>query len=286
MFPSDRIVIEKLPGPLGAEVVGLDPKGDLPPELFARILEALRDHQLLLFRDVAPGNEALLHFARRFGEVVHFYEEGTEPGFPEILRVSNIEEAGRPIGVTANMEIPWHTDYANHPRPAKESFLEAIEVPRSAAGATSFIDMYAAWESLPDDLRARLHDRKALHRPKVEYDLDDATSTATQSQRNAIQTAHPVAVRHPDTGRAALYVSPVETTEIVGASDEESRAIFEQIWKHVIRPEQVYRHVWSSRELVVFDAIGTMHHREGFPASERRFMKQLSTQCDSAPCAA
>jgi alpha-ketoglutarate-dependent taurine dioxygenase len=286
MSPSDRIMIEKLPGPLGAEVVGIDAKGDLPPELFARIVEALREHRLLLFRDVAPGNEALLRFARRFGEVVRFYEEGTEPGFPEILRVSNIEEAGRPIGVTANMEIPWHTDYGNHPRPAKESFLEAIEVPRSVAGATSFIDMYAAWEGLPADLRARLQGREALHRPKGEYDLDDATSAATQSQRNAIQTAHPVAVRHPDTGRAALYVSPVETTEIVGASEGESRELFERVWTHVIRPEHVYRHTWSPRELVVFDAIGTMHHREGFPASERRFMKQVSTRCDSAPRAA
>jgi alpha-ketoglutarate-dependent taurine dioxygenase len=124
------------------------------------------------------------------------------------------------------------------------------------------------------------------HRPKVEYDLEDATSAANQGQRNTIQTAHPVAARHPDTGRAALDLSPVDTTEIVGASGEESREIFERVWTQVIRPEYVDRHVWSARELVVFDAIGTMHPRESFLASERRFMKQPSTRCDAPPSAA
>jgi len=277
------IAVESLPGPLGAEVVGVDPTTDLSPEVFEELIEALSRHRLLLFRDTAMDNESLVRFARRFGAVIRFYEEGTEPGFPEILRISNIEEDGKPIGLTANMEIPWHTDYANHPRPAKESFLQAIEVSASGAGTTAFIDMYSAWEGLPSDLRAALDGREALHRPKVEYDLEDATSAATQSQRNAIQTAHPIVVEHPDTGRAALYVSPIETTEIVGASDEESRALFERVFEHVIQPEHIYRHEWSRGELVVFDAIGTMHHREAFAPSERRFMKQLSTRCDRPP---
>jgi len=280
------IVARTLHGSFGAEIRGADPGGELRAGAFERILEALRAHHLLLFRGGARANERLVGFAARFGDVVRFYAEGTEPGFPEILRVSNIEEGGQPIGIAGSMEIPWHTDYANLPCPAKESFLEAVEVPGSGVPVTSFVDMYAAWETLPAALRDSVRGREALHRPKAEYDLGDATSAATQAQRNSIQTAHPIAVRHPDTGRVALFVSPIETTEIVGASDEASREIFGRIFEHVLRPENVYRHRWSPGDLLVFDTIGTMHHREAFASSERRYMKQLSTQCARSPAAA
>jgi taurine dioxygenase len=283
MSESHEIDVRPLQGPLGAEVFGADPAQELAPEAFASIAAALHRHHLLLFRGVIRANERLVGFARRFGEVFRFYEEGTEPGFPEILRISNLEENGKPIGLTGTMELPWHSDYANQPRPAKESFLEAVEVPGNGAAATSFVDMYAAWETLPAALRGAIDGRLALHRPKADYDLDDSTSASTQAQRNAIQTAHPIAVRHPETDRIALYVSPVETTEIIGASDEESQEIFERIFEHVIRPENVYRHDWMPGDLIVFDAIGTMHHREAFSFGQRRFMKQLSTRCEQPP---
>ena len=34
------------------------------------------------------------------------------------------------------------------------------------------------------------------------------------------------------------------------------------------------------------EVLGAMHHRESFTAAERRFMKQLSTQCEAPPQAA
>jgi taurine dioxygenase len=118
MSERHRIDVRPLQGPLGAEVFGGDPAAELSAETFASIAAALRRHHLLLFRGVVRTNARLVGFARRFGEVIRFYEGGTEPGFPEILRISNLEENGKPIGLTGTMEVPWHTDYANQPRPA------------------------------------------------------------------------------------------------------------------------------------------------------------------------
>lgn len=283
-----RIDVRPLMAPLGAELVGVDPCSTLSDGTFAAISAALHRHHVLLFRGttVPRPSARLVGFAQRFGEVFRFYEDGTEPGFPEILCISNLERDGKPIGITGTMELPWHTDYGNHPRPAKESFLEAVEVPGNDAAATSFVDMYDAWETLPGSLRKAVEGRLALHRVKSEYDLEDAVNRKSQAQRNAIETAHPIAVRHPDTGRVALYVSPVESTEIVGLPDDEARSILSAIFDHVLRPERIYRHAWTRGDLVVFDAIGTMHHREAFSASQRRLMKQLSTRCPTAPQAA
>lgn len=285
---THRIDVRPLDAPLGAEIVGLEPCGTLSGDDFSAIRAALHRHHVLLFRREAGSRPSaqLVALARRFGEVFRFYQEGTEPGFPEILCISNLERDGEPIGITGTLELPWHTDYGNHPRPAKESFLEAVEVPGGNAAATSFVDMYDAWETLPAALRKSVEGRLALHRVKSGYDLDDATNRNSQTLRNALETAHPIAVRHPDTGRATLYVSPVESTEIVGLPDDEAQAILAEIFDHVLRPEKIYRHAWRRGDLVVFDAVGTMHHREAFAPSQRRFMKQLSTRCPSPPSAA
>ncbi|MEZ4334715.1 MAG: TauD/TfdA family dioxygenase [Myxococcota bacterium] len=285
---AQRLDVVPLDAPLGAEIVGVDPGARLSGEAVDAIASALHRHHALVFRGPSTPRPSarLVEFAQRFGEVFRFYEEGTEPGFPEILCISNVEQDGRPIGITGTMELPWHTDYGNHPLPAKESFLEAVEVPGGEAAATSFVDMYDAWETLSAPLRRAIDGRCALHRVKTEYDLDDAINRKSQAQRNAIQTAHPIAVRHPDTGRVALYVSPVESTEIVGLPDDEAREIFAAIFAHVLRPEKIYRHAWTRGDLVVFDAIGTMHHREAFAADQRRRMKQLSTRCPAPPAAA
>jgi len=285
--------IRPLRGPLGAEVLGADPSTGIEAGRFEEILGALREYRLLLFRGAPRSNEQLASFARRFGSVIEFFDQATEPGHPEILRIANIEEDGRPIGITGSVELPWHADYAYRALPGKESFLEAVEVPE-AGSTTSFIDMCAAYDTLPPALKERIRGRQAIHRPKLlsddqeedYFDLRDETNRGAQAQLLASEAIHPMAARHPETERVALYISPIETTEIVGASEEEARELFSALFEHTIRPERIYEHAWSPGDLVAFDTFGTMHHRDAFDPAGRRYMRQLSTLCEAAPASA
>ena len=291
--------IRPVDGPLGAEIFGLDPvvARDLDSATRDAIAEALCTHRVLVFRGLPRPDAALVAFAERFGSLVTLYEHGaTVPGFPGIVRVSNVWEEGQPIGLAGEQEIPWHHDHSFLACPAKESFLEATEIP-FAAPRTSFVDMVAALVALPPKLRERLRGLRAVHhideRRTGESDTEgalqptgvtpeyhDATNVIAQERIASQRTTHPVVVRHPVSGLEVLYVSPLATAEIEGFSPAESKALLDDLFGHAIRPEFITSHHWSPGDFVMWDGIATLHHREAFDPAGRRFMKQMSTQCE------
>ena len=68
--------------------------------------------------------------------------------------ISNVVEGGVAKGESGDGELRWHTDHGFMERPAGFTMLLAREVP-AKGGDTSFLNMYRAYEALPDDLRAR-----------------------------------------------------------------------------------------------------------------------------------
>ena len=292
-----KISLEVRPveAPFGAEVIGVDFAAALDDATFAMIARALYAHRVLVFRGEPRRDEALAAFARRFGPLVRLYEhETTVPGFPEIVRVSNVEEKGKPIGLAGAQELPWHHDHAYLDHPAKESFLEAVELPPQPP-RTSFVDMVAALASLPPQLRERIAGRRALHHIDERRDADsggerelratgltpeyrDSTNVLAQQRIASQRALHPLVVRHPDSGLAALYASPLATHEIAGLSRSASRDLFAELFEHAIQPAYIYAHSWSTGDLVVWDSISTLHQRDAFDPSARRLMKQMSTQ--------
>ena len=105
----------------------------------------------------------LIAFSRRFGETDHapVQENGQRfvPGLPEIYIVSNVIEGGVAIGSLGAGEAAWHSDMSYLAAPPQASMLYAVEIP-PAGGDTSFCDMSAAFDALPDGLRARAAGRR------------------------------------------------------------------------------------------------------------------------------
>ena len=81
-------------------------------------------------------------------------------------------------------------------------------------GDTLFASMYAAYDALSDRLKATLERLRALHSSRHVFgptaatrrgDLEGRIRNAELATQDAV---HPVVIRHPDTGRKALYVNP------------------------------------------------------------------------------
>src|SRR6476469_5108200 len=89
---------------LGATVKGVDLK-DLEEIAFARIMQAWRDHLVLLFRDQTLSDHELIAFSRRLGDLdwAPIQETGRRfvDGLPEIYIVSNVKVNGEPTWATA-----------------------------------------------------------------------------------------------------------------------------------------------------------------------------------------
>lgn len=288
------VAIVALEGSLGAEVRGWQPDRDLTEEDKVQLLDALDTRLVLVLRGhPKPTDGQIARLAHGFGDVFSTGDSyGVAMPHPDVLQVSNeIGPDGYEVGVAGSGVLPWHTDYSFLATPARETLLEAFVLPSSGGPATYFCDMYAAWEALPVDTQRELDGRVATHMAMASASYlstgdagDDPDAAARAEQRNPRvrlpggggPARHPLVVRHPRTGRRALYVSEF-IAGIDGMEDDDAHRLAVDLLAHAATPERIYRHDWRLGDLLVFDTIGTVHRRDLSHHGEVRTMRQLST---------
>ncbi len=279
---------------------GWNPSDPLAPETRDQILRALRRYLVLVFRgQPTPSDNELVDFASSFGELIKGSEWFRDAGDrPEILPVTNaVGEDGIPKGTGGSGQLEWHSDYSYVPRPARESFLEAVELPERGP-KTYFCSQYTSLETLPRALADRLRELTAYHSvteyvdprdPRAKRD-ERSIETDFEAKRRRDEAAgverppipearHPAVMTHPESGRELLYVSKGITRYLEGLPREESNALLKELHQHTTREEGVYAHEWRVGDLVMFDALGTMHRRDAWEGGGQRSMRQLSTMC-------
>jgi taurine dioxygenase len=278
-----KLDVRPLTPSLGAEVAGVDLRC-VDAETAAALRVAWLQWLVLVFRDQQLDLDALVHFTETIGPADFAPPQEADVrsplGHPEIMIVSNVIENGVAIGSLGSGEAPWHTDMCYTDVPPIGTLLYALEVPPEG-GDTTFVDMYAALDALPDVTRRRLtalrmkHDRTytAVGTLRLgEREMADVRLTAG--------AVHPIVRTHRETGRAALYLGRRLGAWICGLDVNESEALLDTVWNVALSRAQTYRHVWRGSDAVLWDNRCTMHRREAFASDARRVM--LRTQVRDA----
>ncbi len=253
--PTVALDVRRIGGRIGAEVHGVDLAGALDEALVAQIRAALLRHKALVFRGANLDDEQQVRFAARFGELTTAHP--TVPsvtGKPHILPVDGEE------GVRANQ---WHTDVTFVHSPPAISTLRAVTIP-GYGGNTLIANSAAAYQDLPEPLRAFADTLRAVHTNDYDYARPQSTNAKTDEYHRIFvsvryQTVHPVVRVHPETGERGLYIGGF-AQRIVGLSTSESRDILRLLQAYVTRPENVLRVQWNEGDLVVFDNRITQHY--------------------------
>src|SRR5260221_1238842 len=273
---------------LGAEVSGVDLR-TIDDDGFAAIHRAWLDHLVLQSRDHRLGDDDLIAFSRRFGELdwAPVQETGRRfvDGHPELYVVSNVVENGIAIGSLGAGEAVWHTDMSYLADPPKASMLYALEIPPSG-GDTGFANMYAAYESLPDELKRRAAGLRVKH--DGTYNSGGylrAGVTATDDPRAAPGMLHPLVCTHPETGRRCLYLGRRRNAYIEGLPLEQSETLLDEIWRYASRAEITWYNRWRGGDLVLWHNRCTMHRRDPFDPGSRRIMHPTQTKGETRPAA-
>jgi taurine dioxygenase len=274
---SEQIVVKPLDAPLGASVTGVDLSQPLTDDLKAAITKAWHESIVLVF----PGQELTgpqqLAFAGHFGPIkergrpkerrpeveVNDYES-------QVMFISNVKENGKPIGSLPDGEMWFHHDGCYKERPQRASFLYAIELP-SVGGNTKFANMYKAYDAVPQALKTLLADKTALH--VYDYELRSQFDIKTGLDGVA-HWSQPLFIRHPNTGRTALYTNRLMTARINELPEDESKAVLAELFAIGEDPSVVYEHVWTVDDFVMWDNLCSMHARTDFPAEERRLLRR------------
>jgi len=285
MSDDARGTIEVRPsgGAIGADVAGLDLAAASDDDI-AAVRRAWLAHSVLRFRGSTIDDRAHVAFARRFGDLD--FNPGTRltgkvyvEGIPEIVKISNIVEDGRAIGELGAGEADWHTDMCFIEAPPSASLLRALEVPRRG-GSTSWLDMYGAFETLPDDLQRAVAGRAIKHDGVYASAGKQRPGTAAPASgdlRDIPGAVHPIVRTHPETGRRCLYLGKRFNAYVVGLELAESEALLDRLWAHVMAlpARHVWTQTWSVGDLVMWDNRCTMHRREAFDGADRRLLHRV-----------
>jgi alpha-ketoglutarate-dependent taurine dioxygenase len=246
----------------GAEVIGLDPRVPLDDETGQTLRKLFDERSLLLFRDC----DASLTFQTYLSglligqDMVQIDAATGEPAAPMLsFYVSNKEpNSAAPYG-----RLMFHSDGQWTDDPTQLISLYGSEVEQPAT-PTLFISSVYGWDTLPEDLRARVKDRFAIQRHDDDTYLKRAKNDSdvlVNSFKNEAFSKLPIAYRHPRTGRIVLYVSQQMTYQIADMSPQESEALLEALFEHLYKPQNIFEHHWRKGDLVLWDNIALQHAR-------------------------
>lgn len=273
---------------LGAEVRNIDLRAPVAAATADRLRRAWADHLILVIRDQRLSDADLVRFTTLFGQCdasppneAALATPGYVPQLPEVAVISNVVEAGQPIGSLSNRELVWHTDMSYNESPADGCALYALEVP-DKGGETGFLNMYAGCEALDDELRQRLEGKRAIH----DFTYTSAGTlrkgfTEVNDVREAPGARHPMLRTHPVTGRTALFLGRRVNSYIEGMTVADSEILLDEIWAAATQPRFAYTHQWRAGDVILWDNRCVMHRRESFDDSQRRLMHRTQLKGDT-----
>lgn len=261
---------------LGAEIIGVNPADGVDQRTFGSIYEAFLQYQVLLFRtgDLPPGRQ--VDFARHFGEVqIHVMNQYHADGFPELYRLTNLDENGNPNGRHPDKgTLAWHTD-GSWERITGQATIIYAEVAAGEGGETHFCDMYGAYERLSPDWKRTIANLRAVHNLDFSRSRRHGEAPMTEAQRRAVPPVdHPVVRTHPDTRRKCLFLGD-HAEYILGMDYHEGRAMIEELNALAIHDDLMYRHRWTPGEMIVWDNRCLQHRATEYdPATQRRVIRR------------
>jgi alpha-ketoglutarate-dependent taurine dioxygenase len=257
----------------GAEIIGIEPTLELDEGTFRAVEQAWYDHSILVFRDLNLTPKQHIAFTRRLGPLhIMVPLEYNLDGYPEIFVVGNAEEGGKAVGMR-RAGMGFHSDGEDKAIPNAGSFLYGVEVPPEG-GDTIFADMYAAWDTLPDKTKARVAGRRArFSRIELHHVHYPHLPPLTEQQKlDRPDVWHPIARKHPRTGRPALYIGRW-AVEIEGVPASEGKQLIAELCNFAQRPEFLYRHRWQPGDAVLWDNRCTQHCAT--PFEEQRYTRRM-----------
>jgi taurine dioxygenase len=273
---SAPFTVTPVAGALGAEISGLDLSAPLSDETILAVRRAWLDHLVIFFRDQDLSPAQFLALGRRFGEVIEYPFVKGLPEHPEIIPVLKLAHE------RVNFGGVWHSDTAYLDVPPMASMLVAREIP-PYGGDTLFANMYLAYETLSDGLKAILEGLLAVNssaKADASRTREDRMKDSAREVKKDYVAAHPVVRRHPETGRRALYVNIAHTVRFDGMTEEESAPLLEYLFRHQTRPEFTCRFRWRTGSLAFWDNRCAQHNAINDYAGHRRLLHRLTLAGD------
>jgi alpha-ketoglutarate-dependent taurine dioxygenase len=262
--------IKPLDATFGAVATGLK-LAALDDATWRDLYAAWLEYALLIFPEQHLSRDEQIAFARRFGPLEF-----------EMAPLSNVKSDGTLILDPDNDIIKvlkgnmgWHCDSTYMPVQAKGAVFSAQVTPRSG-GATGWADMRAAYDALPDDLRAQVEKLSAYHslyysQAKLGHVPKAGSAYSGYGFHDGPVPLRPLVKVHPETGRKSLVIGR-HAHNIPGMDEAESERFLQELVDFSCRPPRIHYHDWSPGDVVVWDNRCLLHRATPWDMNEPRVM--------------
>ena len=242
-----------LSGACGAEIEGINLK-DISKKNIDTIKNLLFEHKVIFFRNQDITQEEQIKFSKCFGILeLHAYVEGLKD-YPEMLRI--IKEPYE----KNNWGEEWHSDVSYNSHPTMAVVLKSVEIP-PIGGDTMFSNMELAYETLDENLKKQIQNKKAVHSSLgAEFFVESYESMKGNGNSDIYTNEHPIVRTNPDTKKKILFVNWTYTKKIIGLSEVESDDLLEKLFQHQQRLDLTCRFKWSKNAVAIWDNRSVIHY--------------------------
>jgi taurine dioxygenase len=264
----DHFDAEQIGATVGAQISGVDLTEPLSEAVLGELRAALHDYKVIFFRDQPLTAQTHVDLARRFGRLeVHplLPSNGADAALARFQKDATV----------SGYENVWHHDVTWRAEPSIAAILHAIDVP-PIGGDTLFADMYAAYDSLDQQLKAEIEHLDAVH--DFTHAFSDLLPPAEVARLNTMHppVRHPVVCTHPVTGRRHLYVNRAFVSHIDGYPQEASIDLLDRLCRTVDAPEHQCRFRWTAHSVAIWDNRAVQHYAASDYWPHARTMERAS----------
>jgi taurine dioxygenase len=223
---------------IGAEIGNVDLTQPLSDAQVAELHQAFAQYQVIFFRDQKISFEDQIRLASYFGPLGQHVGKSTisKPTDNPLVRRFHYDETSTRISGEN-----FHSDQSCAPMPPLGTILYNHTVPPDGGGDTNFASMYAAYDALSPRMQTYLEGLTATH---------DGTRIFGPGTPVSV---HPVIVRHPVTGKKAIYVNVDFTARINDLAPLESERILRFLVDHCNNPQWTHRFRWQPHSIAFWD---------------------------------
>jgi len=169
----------------------------------------------------------------------------------------------------------YHTDHSNEPAPPRATALYAVQIP-ATGGDTQFVDVRAAYDDLPENIKREIDGLFSLHVHQSSNSPRQLAKLTPQQLALIPQTLQPIVIKHPTSGRPALYLNTGRMEGIQGMPEAQAYELIDYLYRHATDPRYEYRHRWQSGDVVIWDNQAVMHQANAdYDPTEYRYLLRL-----------
>jgi taurine dioxygenase len=271
-----KLDIAPIEAGFGVAIRGIDlARHAVDADVVRALVDRLHEHRVIVIKDQTLTYAQFSAFGKHWGEaIIHPLAASrpdlVAPGFPEIIPIQNTGKAAADEKHRMSA-VFWHTDHIEA-RPAIKTMLYCRKAPRQG-GHTQYADTLGAYNALPENTKQRIDDLVAFHeygagaREAGEY---DARAILSEEDKKRYQrTRLPLVLRHPYTGKKALFAVAGTACGIEGMEQQDADKLLRELKLHCLQPQFRYDHKYVPGDLIVWDTLATLHSASPLAYAEK-----------------